>query len=222
MSLDTQARVALEQTFVHLKQSMPLATKTAADIASRIVTGLYSPIYAQFDPIRLGELQRAQTIALHYGQRLIEKSKVCTEATVMQLIMGYPSHHFVIDVDEAKSLFKNKVRDPTPPEAELASALHVFLRRPVTLDNAKRPVIRFVGTEKAHVADTATAAGETADGSGKRSDDSADIAPSASEGSAAPSTARQRSDRGLGGPRLGAVGQWNGGAICWLNQSRKS
>jgi hypothetical protein len=94
-----------EQNFLDLKQASAgtISTRTAAEIATKLAIGITSPISGQIDPIKLGEVQRAMNIAVAYGERLaITRMDLC-----MKLITGYPSHGFVIDIEEAMELFKN-------------------------------------------------------------------------------------------------------------------
>jgi hypothetical protein len=106
-----------------------ISVKTSADMAVKLVTALFSPIYSQIDPIRLGEIQRAISIANHYGDRLIEHGKNVKSSGLRKLIMGYPSHSFVIDRREAKSIFKI-VRSPTDEEVLLIGECVLMLSNP--------------------------------------------------------------------------------------------
>jgi hypothetical protein len=95
-----------------------ISTKTAADLATQLTVGLFGKLYEQIDPVRLTETMRATTIALEYGNRL---SKNLADEAMTRLVHGYPVHTFVIDLEEAKSVFRN-VRAPTDvEEAMLAS-----------------------------------------------------------------------------------------------------
>ena len=47
-----------------------ITTKVAAEIASSLTVGIFSPISAQIDPSRIGVVQRAIQIGLRYGDRL--------------------------------------------------------------------------------------------------------------------------------------------------------
>ncbi len=47
-----------------------ITLKTAMDIAQRLTVGLFDRVYAQIDPMRLGEDGRLVKIALEYGSRL--------------------------------------------------------------------------------------------------------------------------------------------------------
>lgn len=97
-----QAYAAFEETFLRIIGSSGgvVTTRTAAEIATALATQLLSPISAQIDPLKLGEVQRAINIAEAYGVRLGASPSV-----VQQLITGYPSHGFVIDIEEAQKLF---------------------------------------------------------------------------------------------------------------------
>ncbi|MER2492342.1 SDH family Clp fold serine proteinase [Catenovulum sediminis] len=103
--LDEQARSILASTFIELRNGAGLSTKQAFDIAERMASKSLSPIYAQVEPVRLGEFRRAMQIAEQYGTKL--NSGNLNNGTLNQLISSYPSHGFVIDRDEVKSLFKN-------------------------------------------------------------------------------------------------------------------
>ncbi|MBL8842346.1 MAG: hypothetical protein JNL90_12550 [Planctomycetes bacterium] len=98
-----------------------LSTRTCAEIASKLAVGLMGPVYGHMDPIRLGELQRSLTIARDYGQRL--STSLVRDGALDALVAGYPSHGFVIDIDEAKTLFNN-VRCQSPADVEFARAVH--------------------------------------------------------------------------------------------------
>lgn len=107
-----------------------ITTKTAADIASSISVGLFSPISGQIDPLRLGETERQMKIASAYGQRLNPKKSDIIE----KLVSEYPSHNFVIDYEEAKKLF-GCVREPKNDEYELEEALFFYARKPLSDQN---------------------------------------------------------------------------------------
>lgn len=109
-----------EQYFLEIirRSGSRVTTKTAFDLATKLVTGLFQPVFSHLDPIRLGEIQRAMTIALEYGQRIATDN--VRDGSLYRLIADYPSHGFVIDRHEAATLFVN-VRTPTPEEQLLAS-----------------------------------------------------------------------------------------------------
>jgi hypothetical protein len=104
-----------------------ISTRTAADIASAIAVGLLSPITAQIDPLRLGENARQIQIAYDYGIRLNPKKA----DMISQLVSGYSSHSFVIDYQEAKTLFGN-VRRPEGAECILEKVFYECVRSPTS------------------------------------------------------------------------------------------
>lgn len=101
---------------VDINQGSGLSTKSASEIASKLTIGIHEPIFAQIDPMRLGEMQAALTIALEYGERLNERSRNLKAGALSKLATSYPSHGFVIDRKEARELFVN-VRIPEQHEA---------------------------------------------------------------------------------------------------------
>lgn len=117
--MQAQAMNAFRTYLLELKTSAGLSTKIAAEIASNLATGLFSPVYSQIDPVKLGELQRTIDVAYAYGERLAKKSGNLKAGAIDKLVSGYPSHGFVIDRSEAKDLF-NKVRPPADEELELS------------------------------------------------------------------------------------------------------
>jgi hypothetical protein len=97
--------------------------KTAADIATKMTVGLFSHIYQQIEVMHVGEAARAMNIAREYGERLdAVTDNLRTTTSLSQLIADYPSHGFVIDRDEAQTLFR-RVRDLTKRERELCVVL---------------------------------------------------------------------------------------------------
>ncbi|WP_426492481.1 SDH family Clp fold serine proteinase [Hymenobacter sp. 102] len=124
-SLSEQLFPTFEKAFFNIKQrsGYTITTRTAAEIASKLTVGLVSPISAQIDPVKLGEVQRAIQIADAYGRRLTDKEDLIT-----YLIAGYPSHGFVIDFEEAESIFPN-VRLLNDKELLIEHWLFPYLRR---------------------------------------------------------------------------------------------
>lgn len=127
-----------EQHFLQLRlrSGGAITTRMAAEIAARMVIGLFRPVYAQFDPMRLGENARSNQIAQEYGQRI--KGQNAKENCLARLINEYPSHGFVIDRDEATTLF-NRVRPPTESEYRIGKILLQVCRDSLDGDE---PIIR--------------------------------------------------------------------------------
>jgi Serine dehydrogenase proteinase len=103
---------AFQRYLFELHGRSRLNTKLASEIASALTTGLMGPLYAQIDPVKLGEMRRAIDIAVEYGERLADSSKNVKKQALAQLVTGYPSHGFVIDRKEARTLFE-RVEMPT-------------------------------------------------------------------------------------------------------------
>lgn len=120
--LQSQAMTAFRDYLLELTRDAGLSTKVASDIASRLTTGLYEPVFAQVDPMKLAEMQRAMEIAFAYGARLNEKSNNLRVDGLKQLVTGYPSHGFVIDRKEARNIFIN-VEKPEGVALQLSKAL---------------------------------------------------------------------------------------------------
>ena len=104
-----------------------ISFKTAAQAASELITGLYAPIFSQIDPMEVGEKARSMRIASDYGKRLDANSKNLKEDALRNLTETYPSHSFVIDMQEAHGLFKN-VRSWSPKERDLVETIGLDAR----------------------------------------------------------------------------------------------
>ena len=109
-----------ENAFLNLasKSGGRITTRTAAELATSLTGSLFGNIYAQLDPMRLGENYRHMLVAESYADRLAGATGV-SEETVSRLLTAYPSHEFVIDRMEAGRLFPD-VRELSESEAELA------------------------------------------------------------------------------------------------------
>ena len=81
--------------------------KTAADAAAPIVNGVLNPIAAQIDPLKVGETSRALQIASQYAEILNKTAKNLQRMAIQKLATGYPDHGFIIDREEAETLFNN-------------------------------------------------------------------------------------------------------------------
>ena len=124
ISLQEKALTFFEHFFLSIqaKSDGAISLRTAADIATRMATGLFEPLYRQVDPIHVGEAGRAMRIAGDYGERLLSVGGNITKENLESLMIGYPSHDFVIDRWEADDKFYN-VREPTQQELDLAEKL---------------------------------------------------------------------------------------------------
>jgi len=118
--MQTQAINSFIGSFVELRVNAELPTRLAAEMSATLVAGMYKEVFAQVDPMRLGEMERANRIAIEYGERLIAKGKNTKNGTLIKLVVGYPSHGFVIDQAEASELFDN-IRESTGEEQLLGA-----------------------------------------------------------------------------------------------------
>ena len=123
-SLAEHAAELFDTIMINIKRDFgQIRFTTAAELAAKITVGALSGIYQHVDPIDLGEDYRDLNVAIRYGDRLSEKSTNVKTGSVEKLVHGYPSHDFVIDVDEARELFHRVEK----PDGELVM-LTVLLR----------------------------------------------------------------------------------------------
>lgn len=108
---------ALEEASFDLFESLMLKIKQrsndlisfrlASEVSAKITSELMSQVYGQISPDIIGGDYRDLLVALHYGVRLVGFSENATPATVKHLVEHYPSHDFVIDDEEASTLFRD-------------------------------------------------------------------------------------------------------------------
>jgi len=112
-SLTREVFQLLSKTMLGIKgASGNLVTfKLASDIASQLTAELLGPVFGQLNPDVIGSDYRDLCIGKEYGDRLAKHSKNPKDDTVRRLVEDYPSHDFIIDSYEVKSLFKN-VEEP--------------------------------------------------------------------------------------------------------------
>ncbi len=96
--------------------------RLASELAAQMVVGLLSPVYEQIAPEGLGEDYQELMVAYEYGKRLGAAGGLVSEASVNRLVHNYPSHDFVIDKLEARTIF-SEVEDPSADMYALASKL---------------------------------------------------------------------------------------------------
>lgn len=136
--LQGQTLNAFRNYLVDLTQGHGLSTKVASDIAVNLTSGLFTPVSAQIDPIKLAEMQRATEVAIAYGTRLNEKSGNLRSDAIYRLVSSYPSHGFVIDRKEARTIFI-RVKKPVGPVAELSEAMRASMA--ISIDS-QQPVVK--------------------------------------------------------------------------------
>lgn len=104
-----------------------LSFQTASHSAAEIVTGLFSSVYKQIEPDEVGSRARAMRIGQEYARRLNEKYRNVLPSEEIRLCQFYPSHSFVIDMTEAKNLFKN-VRQVNEMESKIVEVIGEMAR----------------------------------------------------------------------------------------------
>jgi hypothetical protein len=109
------------------RSKLQITTRTASDIAAKLATGLFDPVYAHLDPMQLGEYHRNMMIALEYGKRL-NRGNMMSDEALRQLTHGYPSHGFIIDREEASGLFKN-VEEPTAEQLKMLAMIWPLIQK---------------------------------------------------------------------------------------------
>jgi hypothetical protein len=152
-ALHEKAFSAFEKYFLETtaKGAGNITVNTAADIATKLTTGLFAPLYQQIDPLLVGEVGRALTVADGYGIRLLRESANSTPNTLRFLATDYPSHGFVIDRAEASMLFSS-VREPDEIEAALAERIGERARWP-SARGGEASVIEILSDEPASSAE---------------------------------------------------------------------
>jgi hypothetical protein len=143
-SLGSEATGFFFSCFWRLKNELHMTTHTASSVAMGMTTGIYGPIFAQLDPMRLGEMERSNQIGLEYAARLNRHGKNAKADTPVLLVAGYPDHGFVIDQHETKELFR-RVREPSESEAFLVACLASVLRQP--LNGGPESIVEFLTPE---------------------------------------------------------------------------
>lgn len=127
-----------------------ISFKVAADISARTASDIVGKIYEQINPDSLGQDFRDLNVATKYGERLNKRSGNIKETGIQRLVHDYPSHDFVIDVEEAKEIF-NHVDNPSGTIYDFMLAnLHDLMRPKGRKDAVIRMVDNDVVEEEKH------------------------------------------------------------------------
>ena len=134
----SEAWEMLEHTLLQLKLASvgQVTLKTALETATALTVGAIQPLFAQIDPMRLGEDTRSTRIIREYGRRLNRTGKNVRPLALRKLVSGYPSHRFVIDREEAETELFRSVRPPNEAERALIDRLG-----PVGLKPSEQPIV---------------------------------------------------------------------------------
>jgi len=135
--LTDHAFSCFEQNMLTLlrKSGQTISTRLASEIATKLAIGLVKPITAQIDPHRIGVAQRGLEVTKAYGNQLgnAKNLKFSAEVVVNHLVRDYPTHAFVIDREEAGTLFRN-VTEFSAEEMSVFDLLKSALIRPAEND----------------------------------------------------------------------------------------
>ena len=108
--LRTTAFETLDQSMRQLLSRTDMRVRDVLAEASKFATALVGPLYSQVDPLSFGEAHRALQNSIEYGKRVMgryayrEWPEKRASACLERLTWNYPSHGFVIDIDEAQEL----------------------------------------------------------------------------------------------------------------------
>lgn len=95
--------------------------RLASDISARTTARLMSKIYEQVNPDALGQDFRDLNVAEKYGERLNMKYHNLKSDGIKRLVYEYPSHDFVIDLEEAREVYE-RASLPTPTLVNILKA----------------------------------------------------------------------------------------------------
>lgn len=129
-ALEQRARVLYNEIILDIinASSGIVSFATASKAASEVLGALYGPIFGRFDPEDIGNRSRSMRIASDYGMRLASESKNIVPYNIEVLAQTYPTHSFVIELEEAQGLFVN-ARETTSFEVALIESIGDNARR---------------------------------------------------------------------------------------------
>lgn len=134
--------------------------KTASEIATKMTIGVVTPIFDKLEPVTIGEDYRSNRLAQAYAERLNTHSKNLKRDRSLDalenLLSGYPSHGFVIDLKEASMLFKN-VKPLTSEMVDVVRQLGAGSVLPRNRRQEQGPKLEFLNDEIQHQVKSAKA-----------------------------------------------------------------
>jgi hypothetical protein len=106
-----------------------MSLKESLHESLHFTTEIMRPLYEQLDPLEIGEYKRALAIGEEYGDRLLAMTKNPHRKLISQALLSkYPSHGFVIDRVEARTLGLPVHALDSAQETMFLSALTSILR----------------------------------------------------------------------------------------------
>jgi hypothetical protein len=91
---------------ITVKSRGNVSFQMASELSAGMTSTALAPIYSQMNPDVIGSEHRDLNVATEYGDRLAAKSCNAKTDTVKRLVKNYPAHDFVIDMEEARDLFR--------------------------------------------------------------------------------------------------------------------
>lgn len=127
-----------------------ITLKTASHIAAELTVGFVAPIFEKLDPVVIAEDYRSNRVAHAYAERLNLHSKSLirrqTFDALEKLLSGYPSHGFVIDGQEASSLFR-QVKPISSEIVDLIEELGADAVMPRNRTRSQSPKLEYLNDE---------------------------------------------------------------------------
>ena len=166
--LGRSSRAMFEEVTLAIEQSSGgrMTFKAAAEMSCDLVGRLFGNIFSQIDPIRIGDTLRTATVAREYGERLVGGSwNLQTPDSLELLVTSHSYHGFVIDCEEAQSIFKN-VTEAKEGFAELLEALGDVGLLPISSSEQGEFMLAYLNREIGEVSRTRTNVGPEADDAG--------------------------------------------------------
>lgn len=124
--------------------------RTASEIATKMTIGVVQPIFDKLEPVTIGEDFRSNRLAQAYAERLNSHSRNLKRNRDLDaldnLLSGYPSHGFVIDIKEAKALFKN-VKQLDDKMIELIGCVGLDAMMPRSRRQEQNPRVEYFNDE---------------------------------------------------------------------------
>jgi len=106
--IQTHTLETLDSTTRLIREKFRMKLGDAINLASDFCGQTSGTLYSQLDPKKIGEYARALEVGEYYGRKLLTTFKGwaenTAESTVKKLVYSYPSHKYIIDFEELKSI----------------------------------------------------------------------------------------------------------------------
>ena len=166
--LARSSRAMFEEVTLAIEQSSGgrMTFKASAEMSCDLVGRLFGNVFSQIDPIRIGDALRTATVAREYGERLAGGSwNLQTPDSLELLVTSHSNHGFVIDREEAQSIFKN-VTEAKEGFADLLEALGDVGLLPISSSEQGEFMLAYLNRDIGEVSRERTNVGPGADDAG--------------------------------------------------------